>query len=173
MIEIKVYGLGAIGNVPSWMYGVILTQKTRQVQKIATLLLVGYVALVFCSAVVFREEGADRGMNLVPLSSYFCIGENSYLWEVSAINLLNIAMFIPVGFLLKCGLRSLTWKQTFLAGTILSTAIELSQFILSKGLCEVDDLIHNVLGCMVGYATATLTINVLRPLTKKTTIRIE
>ena len=115
-----------------------------------------WVVLIFCSAVIFREARGESVISLVPLSSYFCIAENSYLKEVAVINLLNICMFLPVGFFLKCGYVSGTCKQVLFVGFILSGTIELAQFLLCKGLCEVDDLIHNVAGCMVGYAIATL-----------------
>ena len=174
VIEIEVYGLGAIGSVPSWMYGmilavfvvgcgdIVLTQKTRKTQKIAILLLVEYVALVFCTTVMFRNTRAASEINLMPLSSYFWIAENSYLWEVSAINLLNIAMFVPVGFLLKCGFRSIAWKKVLITGGILSATIEIIQFIFCKGLCEIDDVIHNIVGCMLGYGIATLILRGLK-----------
>lgn len=35
--------------------------------------------------------------------------------------------------------------------TLLSSLIEVLQFVFKKGLCELDDVFHNVLGCMIGY----------------------
>lgn len=123
-------------------------------RSVVTLTLGAYVVLVFCTTIIFRETRAESAINLIPLSSYFCIGENSYLWEVSAINLLNFAMFIPIGMLLKlafCNNDNLNWKGTMVVGLLLSMAIEVLQFVLKKGLCEIDDVIHNVIGCMIGY----------------------
>ena len=62
--------------------------------------------------------------------------------------LLNILFFIPYGLLFpwKDG-----WKQVFLTALILSVFIELSQFIFNLGWCEVDDVISNTLGAMIGY----------------------
>ena len=163
MTEFEVYAYGAVSKIPSIMYWILLavlvvgyalisfSQQTQKVQKIARLMLVEWVVLIFCSAVIFREARAERAINLVPLSSYFCIAENSYLKEVAVINLLNICMFLPVGFFLKYGFWSVSYKQVLFAGFILSATIEFSQFILCKGLCEIDDIIHNVLGCMIGY----------------------
>lgn len=162
MIEFKAYAYGAVSKIPSIMYWILLavlvvgyalisfSQQTQKVQKIARLMLVEWVVLIFCSAVIFREARVESAINFVPLSSYFCIAENSYLKEVAVINLLNICMFLPVGFFLKCGYRSVTYKKVFLIGFIVSFFVELLQFTFSKGLCEVDDVIHNSLGCMVG-----------------------
>ncbi len=170
MIEFKVYAFGAVSIIPSIVYWILLTvfvvgyalimfsQQTQKTQKIARLIFVEWVALIFCSAVIFREARAERAISLVPLSSYFCIAENSYLKEVAVINLLNICMFLPIGFLLKCGYRNVTCKKVLFAGFMISSFVELSKFIFRKGLCEVGDLIHNVAGCMVWYAIATLTL---------------
>ena len=163
MIEFKVYAFGAVSIIPSIVYWILLTvfvvgyalimfsQQTQKTQKIARLIFVEWVALIFCSAVIFREARAESVINLVPLSSYFCIAENSYLKEVAVINLLNIFMFLPVGFFQKCGYWRVSYKQVLFAGFILSATIEFSQFILCKGLCEIDDIIHNVAGCMLDY----------------------
>ena len=39
----------------------------------------------------------------------------------------------------------------YLASLSLSIMIELLQFILKRGLCETDDVIHNVLGAAIGF----------------------
>ena len=125
---------------------------------VARLMLAEWVMLVFCSAVVFRNTSAESTINLIPFSSYFCIAENSYLKEVAVINLLNVVMFVPIGMLLKpafCNNNNhnvnLNWKGTMVVGLLLSMAIEVLQFVFKKGLCEIDDVIHNVIGCMTGY----------------------
>lgn len=168
MTEIEVYAFGTASIIPSVVIWVLVTvlivgvavillsKKSQKTQKIARLIFVEWVVLIFCSAVIFREARAERAISLVPLSSYFCIAENSYLKEVVMINMLNICMFLPVGFFLKCGYRSVTYKKVLLIGFIVSFFIELLQFTFSKGLCEVDDVIHNSLGCMVGYWIANL-----------------
>lgn len=164
MTEIEVYAHSAMSNIPTkilWVLLVVLIVGSCSLlwlkgwqdgkYSIARLILVEWIVLVFCTTIVFRNTRVESAINLIPFSSYFCIAENSYLKEVAVINLLNVVMFVPVGVLLKCAFINNTWKQAILAGSILSTTIELSQFILSRGLCEVDDVIHNVLGCMLGY----------------------
>lgn len=66
-------------------------------------------------------------------------------------NMLNVLLFVPIGFLAGFGLQGLTFKNILLLGGILSVFIELLQFIFKKGFCETDDVIHNVLGCLIGY----------------------
>lgn len=173
MIEAKVYTLGAIGVVPSIVYWILLavlvigvamilfSKTSHRTQKIARLLLVECIVLIFCSAVLFRQANSESAINLVPFSSYFCIPENSYLLEVTVINMLNIIMFIPIGLLLRGSILNINWKGAMVVGLLISVVIEVLQFVFKRGLCEVDDVIHNVLGCMIGYGVA----NVIKKLT--------
>lgn len=68
----------------------------------------------------------------------------NHLWHFIV---LNILLFIPLGFLL----RSITdsWK-TIVCGFLLSVLIELTQYWFSLGSCELDDVLNNTLGCGLG-----------------------
>ena len=46
--------------------------------------------------------------------------------------------------------RKLKWWIGLLVGIAVSSAIEISQLLLCRGLFEFDDIIHNSLGCMLG-----------------------
>lgn len=95
-------------------------------------------------------------MSLMPLSSYFAIAENSYFREAAAINILNVVMFVPVGFLLGCGFPGMTWRRVLCVAVVLSVGIEVLQLLLRRGLCETDDVLHNVVGALMGYGIARL-----------------
>lgn len=64
----------------------------------------------------------------------------------------NVIMFLPMGFFLP-GL----WKKLrSLPGVILSAAaiimaVELTQLFTLRGTCDIDDLILNILGAVMGY----------------------
>lgn len=62
--------------------------------------------------------------------------------------LLNILLFIPYGLLFP---RKDNWERVFATAMVLSLLIELSQFIFNLGWCEVDDVISNTLGAMIGW----------------------
>ena len=69
---------------------------------------------------------------------------------------LNAVMFMPFGFMLpvlweKCR----TWSSTLLAGFFTSLAIEIIQ-LFSFRATDVDDLIMNTLGTVVGFLLAKL-----------------
>ena len=60
-------------------------------------------------------------------------------------------LLFPAGILLP-GVtgRKLKWWMGLLVGIMVSSAIEISQLWLCRGLFEFDDIIHNSLGCMLG-----------------------
>ena len=74
------------------------------------------------------------------------------------INLIgNFAMFIPTGVMTPLIYRKIDsfWKVT-LTGFLLSLSIEIIQLPFAVRASDVDDLILNTLGCMVGYGIYAL-----------------
>ncbi len=164
MIEIEFYARNVVSSVPIEIYWGLLglfvvgllvlicwKRLNRGSRYGAVLLLAEWVFLVLCAIVFFRETSAERGYNLMPFWSYWDYGEHSYFMEMFGENILNVLLFVPIGLLAGCGLRGMTFKKVLLLSGGLSIFIELLQFIFKKGFCETDDVIHNVLGCLIGY----------------------
>ena len=164
MIEIEFYARNVASGIPVGIYWGLLGlfvvgllvliwwRGCRQGLRYGSVLLLAeWVFLVLCAIVLFREPSAERGYNLMPFWSYWDYGEHSYFMEMFGENILNVLLFVPIGFLAGCGLREMTIKKVLLLGGGLSVFIELLQFVFKKGFCETDDVIHNVLGCIIGY----------------------
>lgn len=164
MIEVKVYATTVAGAIPGAVYwgllavfvigaiGLLLWKGVRTGGRyVSALALSEWIALVLCATVIFRSTKAERGFRLIPFSSYWDFGPHGYLLEMVAENLLNVVLFLPVGILLGCGFKGMTWKRALLTGCGLSVAIELLQLVFQKGFCETDDVIHNMAGCLIGY----------------------
>ena len=164
MIEIRVYALSIAERIPVELYwgflGVFIVGLLvliwwkglwQGLRYEAVFLLVEWVLLVLCGIVLFREAGAERECNLMPFWSYWDYGKDSYFLEMLGENILNVLLFVPIGFLAVCGLQGMTFKKVLYLGGGFSVFIELLQFVFKKGFCETDDVIHNVLGCMIGY----------------------
>lgn len=115
-----------------------------------------YYFLVLCSTVIRRTATETHLTKFMPFWNYMDIWNQkdhpNDLIEV----ILNIVMFIPIGLLLGCGIRKMKWWYITIVGCCLSIIIEGLQFITSRGLCETDDVIHNTLGTMIGYALFVL-----------------
>lgn len=64
----------------------------------------------------------------------------------------NVAMFVPLGFFLpKVSPRLRKLWRTLLATTLIILLVEMLQLFSLRGICDVDDVILNVLGAAVGY----------------------
>lgn len=181
MVEIRVYATSVAGSIPLEIYwcllGLFVIGLLAMVwwkglwpglRYCLALLLAEWTFLILCATVIFRETGAERVCNLMLLWSYFDYGEHSYFLEMLGENILNVLLFLPVGFLAGCGFQGMTPKIVLLLGGSLSFFIELLQFIFKKGFCETDDVIHNVAGCMMGYALWRIKILMLNYSKEKT-----
>ena len=66
------------------------------------------------------------------------------------------ASLVPVGFLLGFRIQdsSFTIRKALLValmGCGISVLIEALQFFFMRGFSEVDDVIHNTVGCLIGF----------------------
>ena len=109
----------------------------------AALLLIEYVFFIFCSTVIFRPTGEARQYDFHPFWSY---DRPDLLIE----NIMNVVVFVPVGMLLCVAFKQMTWWKALLIGCSISISIEALQFLFIKGFSELDDVIHNMVGCLIG-----------------------
>ena len=117
-----------------------------QLRRLLKVMFVEYLVLLFCSTVIFREELPRTGFRYMLFVGYL---NNNMLNLKDA--LLNIAIFIPIGFCSSVFLRFPKWLKILLLSVSLSCTIELSQYILSRGWCDTNDVMNNSIGGLIGY----------------------
>ena len=110
----------------------------------SVLLLIEYIFLLFCSTVIFRPTGEARQCDFHPFWSY---DRPELLVE----NIMNVIVFIPVGILLGIAFKQISWWKALLIGCSISITIEALQFCFMKGFSEVDDVMHNTVGGLMGW----------------------
>lgn len=74
--------------------------------------------------------------------------------------LANIVLFVPLGFLLPTAWRSLRWWQSDLICLGTTCAVELVQPLIGRA-GDLDDVIANALGGIIGCAAAKLLLTIL------------
>lgn len=132
----------------------ILAYKGKHVGRaIASLLLIEYACILYCSTVVFRISGDVRKLEIIPFWSY---SRQDLMVE----NLMNVLAFIPVGLLSCFVFNRAKWWQALLIGLGLSLSIEVLQYALRRGFTEFDDVFHNTLGCLIGLMIVALIKNI-------------
>ena len=124
--------------------------KLLSIRSSCLLLLASYLMLLLFTTVVFRKSNPEYQCILIPFNSYITIFNNPLSlspWEVA----LNFVVFIPVGFLAGGIAKNKGLVLACLIGFSTSLIIECLQLFLKRGVFEVDDLIHNTVGCLIGY----------------------
>lgn len=170
--------LGVIGYLV--VRGVLIRIKYRKqkqiywLKEVTSLLFVTYIYMIVSVTLFplplgfdFNYENVSRFINIVPLAS---IIENinkigiAYDGDVQfMIGLIlrnvggNILLFMPLGFLVPVVWNKFkSFKNVLLLGLIASISIEILQLLESftgrwGRITDIDDVIFNVLGIMIGY----------------------
>ena len=83
---------------------------------------------------------------------------NQLLWVDAIINLIgNIANFIPLGIFLPFFWKKLqSFKWFILCFSSIIIIIETTQLFTLRGICDIDDLILNVFGGVIGFLVYNL-----------------
>ena len=124
---------------------------------ILLIILFLYMTTIYMSTVVARRQKSEAAIYLKPFTSWV----RALAGEQQAIKMLieNVIMLIPVGFLLLLlDRRKYSHIRDISFGFSFSLFIEISQYIgeLRLGRFEVDDLINNTLGALIGCGLASL-----------------
>ncbi len=114
------------------------------------MLLVEYLFLLISLTVLFRTIQSERTFNFVPFWSYRTVRGGGHELLLTQM-IMNVVAFIPVGLLLGCVFGKIRWWKVLLIGLAFSLLIETLQFVLKRGFAEVDDVMHNVVGGVIGY----------------------
>ncbi len=123
---------------------------------VCALLLTGWAAVTVFVTLLRSESGefAVRQWNL-QLFRAWREAYQRFTLQIWLNVLLNIALFVPLGFLLPLLTKLFRkWYLALGAGFGVSLLIELTQLLTARGMCDVDDLFTNTLGAMLGWCAA-------------------
>ena len=122
-------------------------------RKLNIILLFFYILFIIYMTILYRKNGTYY-YNFKPFWSYVQSFYNKELrWEI--IN--NVLLFIPLGSILS---KILSQKRAMLLVICLSILIELLQLITGTGLCEIDDLINNTIGGLIGFIISRVLLTI-------------
>lgn len=119
--------------------------------------------MIFSGTLIQRTEGGNLSAPvLMPFASYQAAfnGGNK---EIYRTNFMNVVLFYPAGLL---GLEALPkdWYKLLKVALItalfflVSACIEYVQYRFGLGLAEMDDVIHNTLGALLGAMVCSMSI---------------
>lgn len=123
---------------------------------------------VLLAATLLDRSGYWTGGRIMPLFYSYREAWNSFSAVQWRNLVLNILLFVPLGFLLPAGIRVCRkFWVTYLAGFLLTVLIELVQLILDRGVVEMDDIFNNLLGTMIGFGGYAAVQCICRSVKKK------
>lgn len=100
----------------------------------------------------FVGTEAGHPANFIPFKTIlpYLFGDKGLI--IAGINLVgNIALLVPIGFLVPLVYSKMTWKKSLLLAVAPGLVIEAMQVLLHVGIFDIDDVILNGLGVMIGY----------------------
>lgn len=148
-ISKAVYGWGLVAFLLIFVTAMLWKGTMTGMRYGTAFLLIEYVVLLLYFT-IFRRRGTDEyEYVLTPFWSYIAaLCDTPVLAQEIA---MNIAVFVPVGFLAGVAIKDVTWKIIACIGLGVSLIIEMLQLVLKRGCCETDDVINNTLGSLLGY----------------------
>lgn len=95
-------------------------------------------------------------VSLMPLVDLVALAERGF-WPFAYMFVGNLIWFVPIGIFLSVGTGFRAGPgSTMFWGFTVSLSIECLQWLFDSGVSDVDDLILNTLGALIGWALARL-----------------
>lgn len=137
------------------------------IRYIAMLLLIAYLVLLTYLTFFSSHYGrgnAHRGINIIPLSTILQYLTGSMGIRNVIVNLAgNIVAFMPLGFLLPFIFKeNMRIIKVIIITLLVTFFIETVQYFTYSGISDIDDILLNLLGSVIGYFIS----NALVPLRK-------
>jgi glycopeptide antibiotics resistance protein len=133
--------------------------------------LLGYGLLVtYWMLLGFGRHVVDTpNYNLVPFASIrlFLKMFAQHPWAAAANLIGNIVIFVPFGMLIPLVFGG-GWGRMLLLFVCAIVVLECSQFLLHRGSLDVDDLLLNVVGALIGYGI----LHVFRVIRRKASLKL-
>ena len=138
-------------------------ENKRFWRPVIALLFLAWLVVIAVATLTDRTPGIiPAEPELLPFHSYRAVmaGGNR---EILRSNFMNVVLFYPAG-LFACELLPKSWslaKRVILVAmlfALISAGIEFCQYHFALGQAEVDDVIHNALGALVGALISTIPV---------------
>ena len=131
-----------------------MKNKTEMFFKlIFAVLLILYIPLLL--RITLMQDGvrtASGTIRTIPFNavSDYLSGEKTLKFLI--VNYLgNIFLFLPFGLLFPSIFKKLTFFKVLLLGILISLAVEATQYLTCRGYADIDDVIMNAAGTVIGY----------------------
>lgn len=149
-------------DVPSWR----ATTKRGKAETVVIFAVFALYAVFLLKLLLFsRAPGSERSINLVPFASIadYASSRSSGAGRPAFVNVVgNILIFIPLGaYMSWLRHRASAWSTMVMVASV-SVAVEIIQGVIAVGAADIDDVILNCVGGLVGILAFRLLSAILR-----------
>ncbi len=131
------------------IYCLALRICKKRVRKMGLLCIMYLSAVTEIIALRFGMPPVERELQLVPLQttlSALQAGAWPFIYHVGG----NLVWFVPLGVFIQLRFPDRSPLRALGLGALLSAALEALQFALSTGMTDIDDVLLNALGALLG-----------------------
>lgn len=176
-VTILIHVLGRLYDIPNVIFALVLLWCcfpfrrhrladrglcTTAGHEVVLNIFVGYIVLLLGLTVRFFPDVWFSILHGWPVRSpswfeyawnfqFWILPTNTWEWVMLAGNIL---LFLPIGLLLPLGWRGQSWKTIALTGALVSLVIEIAQWVLGTGWLDLQDVLTNTMGSLLGFAVS-------------------
>lgn len=119
--------------------------------------LVTYIIAIMVITFLSRESGTRQGFDL-DIGSTWAINDRNKAFVIE-----NVLLFIPFGFLAAWRLPAMrNFFVSIIWGLLFSWGIECLQLLTGRGFFQIDDILTNGLGTVLGWILYTIAHGILK-----------
>jgi len=110
--------------------------------------LLMYMFIILCITFLSRESGSGNGTGIdMEFFSTWGINDRNNAYVVE-----NILLFVPYGILFPWAFKDArNFLSSLMSGVAISLGIECMQLFTARGFFQIDDILTNTLGTVLGY----------------------
>jgi len=140
-----------------------MKKRNRILDILLYLVFVCYLFLLLI--LLFRRSHSVRSLNLIPFYSIYgyLAGDDKVMRAFAVSNVLgNIVIFVPLGIYITLFNHKAKRIQTVLLVFLFSLIVEIIQYSFRVGIGDIDDIILNVFGGVIGLGIYQLLWMILK-----------
>lgn len=151
--EFVIYSLLMLVSLVSFVIGgIFIIRNWKTVDKKMLLCFVCFFIAVMYITILSRRGTVESTIKMETFSD-LKTALQTHSWEPVGHFLLNMIMFVPLGFFLS-GIKKgsiIRLGTIALQGITISTVIETTQLLFHWGECDINDIIANSIGAVIGW----------------------
>lgn len=135
----------------------LIQKKRKLIFRISSILFFLYLCLMIWEVFLgpYRSYSGTRRYNICPFKTIidYLMNSQQFSFHVIFINLVaNIVTFMPLGFFVPLLFKRFNKIIIMIVFSVLTISIiEILQFIFKVGVFDIDDIVLNSLGCIIGF----------------------